>query len=453
MINEIDILAPLNIIVDSKNYEIDHVEFRNIIGKILEAQKKLELKSLLEIFLFNAPNDFYKSHLSIVILSVYEKYLNKEKASEIANKIIKYSSNQPSYALASLLRICRNKGSYKQVDLLFEEQTALKKINTFEVLYELTFYYNSKNNIEAIDAIISQLISTYRSNMPILKTASALCIRYGLYEKYQHLLTPPQRNFISDNKNSIIKEIEEEEYEKVFRSAALADLTNGIAHEFGQPVTNIRFGIQYYSKIFTKDNDNKVDKEKVLNIFNDILVQTERIGRLINRLSPITSTKSINTQFDLVETLKQIFEQEKIKLQSYDIDYEFKLLKDFSATVKFDFTQFNQIVSNLLNNSIDSIVEKKINNDKHKGKIFITIKDIGNKYSIWFVDNGKGIPQSDYDRIFNPFYTTKPPDKGQGLGLYIVSNLLKMNGGNISFDRSHKNGAKFIIIIPQNKEL
>ena len=449
MTSELDVIKPLREIVESNNYQIQHTVFRNIIGKIIDANRLLELKGYLEKFLENAPTDFYSNHLAIVVLSVYEKYIDKEAASEIALKIIRQSA-KPSFALASLLRICRTNGNYIKADKIFDEVPSLLKIQNFAVLYELTFYYSSKNNINAIDNIIKILVSLSNNNLPILKTANALSIKYGLYEKYQNQLSQLEYKFISDNTNSIISTIDEEEYQKVFRSAALADLTNGIAHEFGQPVTNIRYGIQYYTKLFEDESKDTVDKQKVLNIFKDILIQTDRIGKLINTLSPITSAKSVVSTFSLKDAINEIFEQENIKLKQYEIESDFKF-QSSETMIKFDHTQFNQIITNLFNNSIDSILEKKKEQQNLKGKIFITIKYFNNRYSIWVVDNGKGIKQSDYDRIFNPFYTTKPPDKGQGLGLYIVSNLLKMNGGNISLDRSYKFGAKFIVLIPQNK--
>ncbi len=442
-------------IIDNKKYNIDPIKFREIVGEIINQKKLAELKDYLEVYLRNAPNDFYQSHLANVVLSVYEKYLDSSQALQIAINIIQQAKKPSSYAFAALLRISRKRNDYTIVDKILMDFPNLKGISTFEVLYELTFYYSCKNNIQAIDAIIGKLIKGFKNKQPILTTTTSLCIKYGLYEKYQHLLDQPQI-FPKNSKEEniiLINEIEEEEFQKVFRSAALADLTNGIAHEFGQPVTNIRYGIQYNTKLYEKIQDNYVDKKQVLDFFKDILIQTERIGKLIDRLSPITTTKSTVIKFNLIDAIKQIFEQENIRIKSNNIDYEFRFLSGEIAVVKFDNTQFNQIISNLLINSLDSIIEKKNDDNSFEGKIWITVKSIGNKYSIWFADNGKGIKPSDYDRIFNPFYTTKPPDKGQGLGLYIVSNLLKMNGGSISVDRKYIKGAKFIILIPQNKEL
>ena len=67
---------------------------------------------------------------------------------------------------------------------------------------------------------------------------------------------------------------------------------------------------------------------------------------------------------------------------------------------------------------------------------------------IEFSDTGIGIPYKNRNSIFDPFFSTKPPGKGEGLGLFIVWNLLKMQGGTIAVDNDYNQGAKFNIRIP-----
>jgi nitrogen-specific signal transduction histidine kinase len=460
---ELELITQLRNVVSDKNGEINHFEFHKVISKIIQSDKISELKEFLDNFLNNSNENFFDSHLANIVLSIYEKHLDKRQASEIAKKIIiqsqKNSKKQTSFALASLLRICRKLENYEKIELLFIEHPDLLQTSKFAVLYELTFYYSSKNNIEAIDAVINRILSISKGKDPIIKTVSSLCLKYGLYEKYQKFLIPQKKNILKraeteeETELKLIGEIEEEEYQKVFKSAAIADLTKGIAHEFGQPVTNIRYTIQLYSRIFENQKSENINSDIIKKIFDDILLQTERIGRLVNRLSVATSAKITITNFNLLETLEKIFKQEIARLESNNITYEFKSIDNVDLFVQFDYTQFTQIISNLLNNSIDSIIEKSNENKSYSGRIWVTVKKIGDKFSIWFADNGKGINPKNYDRLFNPYFTTKPPDKGQGLGLYIVSNLLKMNSSSISIDRRSKKGAKFIIIIPLKRDI
>ncbi len=435
-------------IVNFRDYTIAHHEFSKLINDELKLNKESELEEILNRYIANAPIEFYANHLALVILSVFEKYLNKETAAQIADKILLNKDAKKSYPFAALLRICRAKNDYSRIDELFKLVPELKLLNTFEVLYELTFYFDTKGNYESLDKTIHTLIIGFKGNSIILKTALSLCLKYGLYDKYQDILTKPKVKFISPKPTGgFAEEIAEDEYQQVIRSAALADLTNGIAHEFGQPVTNIRFAIQYHKKLFGDNPDDKVDKKEVVSLFDEILQQTERIGHLNEKLSPITTTKTAPVSQDLSTVFQNLKNQEKTKLQSSNIQFNFKIQDKNPILVKFDATQLNQVFSNLLNNSIDSILEKKETNSDFKGDIFVSVKTVGKKVSIHFQDNGNGIDKVKIDRVFNPFFTTKSPDKGQGLGLYIVSNLLKMNGGQISIDRNFSTGARFIITI------
>ena len=445
----------LKTIVQEKRYDFEPVKFRQIIGKILKSGENKIIEEYLDIFINDAATDFYKSQLAIMILGIYEKHLKKDKALEIAKKILKYTE-KPSYALSSILRICRVTNNYQFVDKLFNEKDELKQVSTFEVMYELTFYYFEKHDIDNIEKLLEKIITLYKgkkNDKPIINTVKALSIKYGLFEKFKPFLVSDEQNNLSENSERvIINQIFNEEYERLLedyepalRSAALTDLTKGIAHEFGQPVTNIRFGIQYYSKIIEEQQSDKIDKKIVLNVFSDILLQTKRIGELINTLSPITSTKSKITKFNIKDAIKYIFEQEKIKLNSLKIKYSIRSYKNTDINIEFDNVQFNQIITNLLNNSIDSISE--ISKENYKGKITISIKEFSDKYNIYFSDNGKGVTDKQRKRIFNPFYTTKEVGKGQGLGLYIISKLLEINGGKIYLDNRQKKGAKFIINI------
>ena len=78
-----------------------------------------------------------------------------------------------------------------------------------------------------------------------------------------------------------------------------------------------------------------------------------------------------------------------------------------------------------------------------------------NAITIIFADDGPGIPEENFQKIFEPFFSTKDPTSGnggEGLGLYIVWNILKMFGGRIQLDRSYRSGTKFLIQIQQKKE-
>jgi len=449
-------ITNLKKIVEQKQYDFEAVKFREIIGKILKDGENKLIEDYLDAFVKDAPSDFYKSQLAIMILGIYEKHLDKNKALNIAKKILEYTE-KPSYALSSVLRICRIINNYEYAKELLKKKPGLQTTETFEVLYELIYFYESNEDFDAIEKSIELIIKKYPSSKPVLNTTKALAVKYDLFDKYKNYFIKSDISDFFDSEKTIKNRIFYDEYEKILdnyeralSSAALTDLTKGIAHEFGQPVTNIRFGIQYFSKIITEQQSDKIEKEMVLNIFSDILLQTKRIGKLIDTLSPITSTKSKITKFNIKNAIRSIFEQEKIKLNSLKIEYSINNYKNKEINIEFDNVQFNQIITNLLNNSIDSISE--IKKENFRGNIRVLIEELNEKITIYFSDNGKGIPKKQQKRIFNPFYTTKEVGKGQGLGLYIISKLLEINGGKIYIDKKYKKGAKFIIhVIKKHK--
>lgn len=447
-------------VISSSNYQVTPVEFRKFVGVLTT---NIELKYLaqhLAIFIEKAPNNFFSTALALEIARVYEKYLDREGAKNIAYKMLpfKNSANQKE-AFVFLLNIARKTDNYTEIDDLLQKNPPLAKITTFGVLYELVFYYAYKNDLDKIEELILLMIKKFENNSPVLQTAKILALKYGLTAKFEYyFITAEKTNkkYKQVTTNSY-ENIEQEAYniilserERAFNAIALVDLTNGISHEYGQPVTNIRFNIQYHLKKFEQAGDF-LDKKIVEQCLQNVLIQTERISELNKRLAPATSTQVHITDFELNELLSEVVMQEEIKLLATNINV---LLPKNAILVTFDRTQMRQILSNLITNSIDSIIEKQSKNSNlvGKGNIWINVtqdKKFKNQTNITCTDNGIGINETIRSRIFNPFYTTKPPDKGQGLGLYIIKNILLKYGGTIRLDAKYKEGAKFIVQIPK----
>jgi signal transduction histidine kinase len=80
--------------------------------------------------------------------------------------------------------------------------------------------------------------------------------------------------------------------------------------------------------------------------------------------------------------------------------------------------------------------------------VSVTTKRISDKVEIKVADNGNGIPQQAVDKIFQPFFTTKPTGQGTGLGLSLSYDIIKAHGGEILVETKEKEGAEFTIKIP-----
>jgi signal transduction histidine kinase len=86
--------------------------------------------------------------------------------------------------------------------------------------------------------------------------------------------------------------------------------------------------------------------------------------------------------------------------------------------------------------------------ENYKPTVSVSTKKIGDKILINVKDNGNGIPQKILDKIFQPFFTTKPTGQGTGLGLSLSYDIIKAHGGEVKVESQLNNGADFIITLP-----
>jgi signal transduction histidine kinase len=103
-----------------------------------------------------------------------------------------------------------------------------------------------------------------------------------------------------------------------------------------------------------------------------------------------------------------------------------------------------QVFVNLMTNAIYAIKQK----GPEKGRLVVTTQRRGPHIEIQVSDNGVGIPREDQERMFELFYTTKPPRKGTGLGLPICQNIIRKLGGDLTFESQLGEGTSFTVHLP-----
>src|SRR5262249_14738422 len=108
-----------------------------------------------------------------------------------------------------------------------------------------------------------------------------------------------------------------------------------------------------------------------------------------------------------------------------------------------------RVFLNLFNNAYYSMSEKlKSSNHEFRPSLFLQTKKLMNRVEIVVRDNGMGIPQKFLDKIFQPFFTTKPAGQGTGLGLSLSYDIIKAHGGDIIANSKEGEGAEFVISLP-----
>jgi len=141
--------------------------------------------------------------------------------------------------------------------------------------------------------------------------------------------------------------------------------------------------------------------------------------------------------------------------------------KSFNATLKTDYDEtigtinvipqdIGRVILNLITNAFYAVTEKKKQQPDYEPEVCVTTKKLntpskdGGKIEISVRDNGNGIPQKVLDKIFQPFFTTKPTGQGTGLGLSLSYDIIKAHGGELKVETKEGEGTTFIILLPAN---
>ena len=104
---------------------------------------------------------------------------------------------------------------------------------------------------------------------------------------------------------------------------------------------------------------------------------------------------------------------------------------------------------NLITNAFYAVNEKKKSaTENYEPTVAVSTKKINDKLEIKVTDNGNGIPQKVLDKIFQPFFTTKPTGQGTGLGLSLAYDIVKAHGGELKVETKEGEGSEFIIQLP-----
>ena len=375
-------------------------------------------------------------------------------------------------SICAMLRICRKLEDYEYAETRLTLDKEYINVSKFNVLYELVYYFEYKRNEELMLYSLKKIRNAAESSEPIARTLYNFYLRLNLFDEAKETLerireleskkmlskkmSKDQRTNLSLRMDAIEEaqkalmeqlELRASQLERSRRMTALSDLIKGFAHELGQPITNIRFSAQLYQM---KEKKGIISANDMDDLFQLIFSQTERIGKLLDRFAPLVPSKVREENFKVYSRIKDILKNLNIRLDMQGIKHS--ITGNTLCKVCGDATLFDQIFYNLILNSMQAFDSINQPGGNIEISIIYTPK---HPIQISYSDNGPGIPASNAEKIFEPFFSTKPPsteDGGNGLGLFIVWNILKMFGGSISLNKGHSPGARFDIIIPIKEE-
>lgn len=247
------------------------------------------------------------------------------------------------------------------------------------------------------------------------------------------------------------------------KMASLGELTAGIAHEIQNPLNFVNNFSEINRELIgeLKSEISKGNLDEVRAIADDIATNETKIQQHGQRAEGIVKSmlqhsRSGTGQKELTdlnalcdEYLRLAYQGFKTKDSSFSARYEFHPQPDLP---KIDVVpqDIGRVVLNLVNNAFYACVEKsKQNIPGYDPAIIVSTKIIKGAVEISIQDNGTGIPDAIKDKIFQPFFTTKPTGQGTGLGLSLAYEIVtKGHGGELKIKSESGKGSEFIIHIP-----
>lgn len=249
------------------------------------------------------------------------------------------------------------------------------------------------------------------------------------------------------------------------KMASLGELTAGIAHEIKNPL-NFILNFSELCEDLAKELKEEVDsgninKELISDLVDDISGNIQKIGYHGKRASSIVNSMLVHSRSskgvkeltdinELVEIyLRTSYEEMQIKNKSFQAD----IRKQYDPEVgKLNVIpeDIGRVLLNLFSNAFYAMNEKKKSlNGDYEPTIQVITKWENGKVELCVKDNGTGIPQNVVDKIYQPFFTTKPSGQGTGLGLSLSYDIItKGHGGELNVQTKEGDGTRFTISLP-----
>ncbi|HVX25531.1 MAG TPA: ATP-binding protein, partial [Parafilimonas sp.] len=403
-------------------------------------------------------------------LSAAKKYLDSSLA--ISKSISDAEGTYRAYYFLSLLDSLQMnyKGAYKNYKLYTSYRDSVnnkentKKAVQAQMQYEFDKKETAakaaqdKKDAEAKRLKNEQYFAIAALGIIVLAVVAIAFIQFKNKKQKQRANTVLEKT-LTDLKSTQAQLIQSE------KMASLGELTAGIAHEIQNPLNFVNnfseVNKELVEELKIKNEQLKIEDDDVKDLLNDIEQNLEKINHhgkradaiVKNMLQHSKQTKGVKEPTDINALCDEYIRLSYHGLRGKD--------KNFNADIKTDFDEsiekiniipqdIGRVLLNLFNNAFYAVNEKqKLTANGYQPTISVQTKRINDKVEIVVRDNGNGIPQSIIDKIFQPFFTTKPTGQGTGLGLSLSYDIItKEHNGIIKVNSNETDGSEFIIQLP-----
>jgi signal transduction histidine kinase len=346
-------------------------------------------------------------------------------------------------SLSDSLSIEERKNLLAFQDVVVKEQVKLEKLEKEKI--------QTKNKIRTYSMI---------AGLVILSLIGVILYRNNKKEKKAKMVLEKTLKELKSTQSQLIQS------EKM---ASLGELTAGIAHEIQNPLNFVNnfsdVNRELVDELQLELKAGKTDdafsiSENIKENEEKIVYHGKRADAIVKNMllhsrggSRAKEPTDINAMAD--EYLRLSFHGMRAREKSFNAKYE----SSFDTGIgNIDIVQqeIGRVLLNLINNAFYAVNEKaKQNISGYEPVVTVSTKKIstvsgGKGAEISIRDNGKGIPDSIKDKIFQPFFTTKPTGQGTGLGLSLSYDIIKAHGGTLNMNSKEGQGSEFVILLPTN---
>src|SRR5436190_6205016 len=333
-------------------------------------------------------------------------------------------------------------------NLTFNEQLRQQEIETNRMQFQNKLTLYAVITISTVFLVIGIIL--YRNNKVKHKANVLLQLQKQKVESTLSELKSTQSQLIQSEK-----------------MASLGELTAGIAHEIQNPLNFVNNFSDVNKELLIEMND-EIDKgnlSEVKLIAKDIIDNEEKINHHGKRADAIVkgmlqhsrSSSGVKEPTDINALADEYLRLAYHGLRAKDKSFNAMMKTDLDETIgsiKIVPQDIGRVILNLITNAFYTVAEKKsayakssVDNN-YEPTVTVGTKKMNGAIEVIVEDNGNGIPPKVLDKIFQPFFTTKPTGQGTVLGLSLSYDILKAHGGELKVDTKDREGSTFTIVLP-----
>jgi signal transduction histidine kinase len=286
----------------------------------------------------------------------------------------------------------------------------------------------------------------------IQSLADAFSVAYSRYEDFVQLEDAKEsvENTLTELKSAQDQLIHSE------KMASLGELTAGIAHEIQNPLNFVNNFSEVSNELLSemKEEIENGNNEEVAELVEDLIQNLDKIAHHGKRASGIvkgmldhsraSSDEKVLTDINVLadEYLRLAYHGLRAKDKSFNANFKTMLANDLPK-INIVAQDIGRVILNLINNAFQAVKgvespEVTVKTQKKDGVVEISVRD-----------NGPGVPEDIKEKIFQPFFTTKPTGEGTGLGLSLSYDIVtKGHGGKLKVETQKGKGSEFIVELP-----